>query len=198
MQITVETLKQIAPGGKQTNFKLFPELVEWMNFWFPKFEIDSKGELCHFLAQAAHETNSFNTLEEYASGNAYEKRIDLGNVMPGDGKRFKGRGIFQCTGRGQYKSLTITWDKTQPEGIDFEEHPDLLLDSEYGVWSACQYWDDRDFNTTANRPDSDKIWSKKLNRNLSPLEYISFRINGGFNGLKERTIFYERAKSVLG
>ena len=37
----------------------------------------------------AHESDGFNTLEEYASGRDYEGRTDLGNVHPGDGRRFK-------------------------------------------------------------------------------------------------------------
>lgn len=197
MEITVDILKRIAPGGKETGFKLFPELVEYMNVWLPKYGIDTKGEICHFLAQTAHESNSFNTLEEYASGKAYEGRKDLGNINPGDGVKYKGKGLIQVTGRINYIAATIAYNRINTSHLDFEAHPELLKDENLATWSACNFWDDRDLNTIANMPDDAKIWSKKLNKNLSPLEYISWRINGGFNALDQRKIFYERAKEII-
>jgi putative chitinase len=196
--ITVDILKEIAPGGKETNFKLFPELVNWMNHYFPIYGIDQNGEYCHFLCQAAHETNSFNTLEEYASGKAYEGRKDLGNIYPGDGVKFKGKGIFQITGRNNYRSLTVEWRKeNEDSAIDFEEMPVILKQPQYAVWSALMFWRDHDFNSIANMPDSAQIPSKRLNRSLSPLEYITCRVNGGFNGFDQRKIFYERCKEMF-
>ena len=199
MIITVDVLKAIAPGAKKTGYRLLPELAEYMNYWFPLFDIDQKGEYCHFLCQAAHETDSFNTLEEYATGKAYDGRADLGNIKVGDGIKYKGKGIFQTTGRGNYRALNPKWVLKAPDNIpvDFEETPKLLLKPVYAVWSACQYWDDRSFNDFANMPDDSKIYSKKLKRELSPLEYITWRINGAFNGFSEREKFYKRAKEII-
>lgn len=197
MEITVDILKEIAPGGKQTEFKLFPDLAKWMNHWFPLFEIDSVGELRHILSQFAHESNSFNTMEEYASGKAYENRLDLGNSHPGDGVRYKGRGPLQTTGLINYRALDIKAPEYIEEKVSFVAHPEMLALPEYGVWSSCLFWESRGLNTVANMSDDSVIWSKKLQRNLHPIQYITWRINGGFTNLAERIKFYERAKEII-
>lgn len=195
--LTTEVLKNIAPGGKKTNFKLFPGLVDSLNKWMPVFEIDTKPEICHFIAQCAHESDSFNILQEYASGKAYEGRKDLGNIYKGDGVRYKGRGAIQTTGRSNYRQLDIEAAKYFKTKVSFENNPELLLQPDYGIWGACVFWDKRDLNTFANMVDTQKIYVKKLKEELSPVEYISYRVNGGFNGLSKRKEFYERAKTII-
>lgn len=197
MIITTDILKAIAPRSKKTNYKLLPELANWMNVWFPKYDIDTNAELCHFLSQTAHESDSFNTLEEYASGKAYEGRKDLGNINIGDGVKFKGKGLIETTGRLNYRALTIAYNKLNSSHLDFESNPELLKDENLAVWSACEFWESRSLNDIANMSDSTEILSKKVKRMLSPLEYITLRINGGFRGYEERLKFYEQAKSII-
>lgn len=195
MIITVDILKTIAPGSKKTNYKLLPDLAHWMNEWFPHFEIDTTQELRHLLSQWAHESNSFNTLEEYASGKAYEGRTDLGNLVKGDGERYKGRGPTQTTGRTNYLRLGEKLHKPNM----FLDNPELLETAQWGVWSSCVFWDDRSLNNIANMADNVKIPYKVKGEILqvSPLEYISRKINGGTNGLLSRSKFYERSKSII-
>lgn len=200
MIITVDILKKIAPGCRRSNIGRLNSIAYFMNMWFPDFGIDTRGEVCHFIAQAAHETGSFNFMLEIASGDDYDTRVDLGNTpeKDGDGRRLKGRGIFQTTGGFNYKKVTYEWNKAHPhDRLDFYQNPQLLELPQYAVWSACQYWDQRDLNTFANMPDSSGLWVKKYKKNLSPVEYITYRINGGQNHIKERKEFYERAKLVF-
>ena len=105
MSFTVTPEHLAAIAGRTT--ALMPALADWMNTLCPSYEIDTAREYGHFLAQACHETDHFKTLREYASGSAYEGRADLGNTQAGDGIRFRGRGIFQTTGRANYLQLGI-------------------------------------------------------------------------------------------
>jgi putative chitinase len=193
MIITADILKAIAPSSKKTNYKHLQGLALWMNHWFPEFQIDTKQEICHILAQLAHESDSFNAMEEYASGKAYEGRKDLGNTRPGDGMKFKGRGPLQVTGKVNYSLMGVK----AKAPLKFILNPELLATPEWGVWSACIFWTDKGLVDISNMADDAIIWSKKLNRNLSPIEYITWRVNGGFTHLKNRISFYERAKLVI-
>ncbi len=189
--ITPEQLAAIA--GKAT--KLMPDLAQWINTTCPAYEIDTPQEFCHFLAQACHETDRFRTLREYASGRAYEGRADLGNTRPGDGVSFKGRGIFQTTGRANYLQLGIKQGRRDL----FVNSPELLEQSEYAVWSACEYWRTRGLNDIANHADADRL-KKKYRRKVievSPVEFIGIAINGGYNGMAERKKYYAIAQGVL-
>ena len=189
--ITAEHLAAIA--GAST--PLMPELTEWINKTCPDYEIDTPQEYCHFLAQACHETDHFRTLREYASGRAYEGRIDLGNTQPGDGVKFRGRGIFQTTGRANYLQLGIKQGRRDM----FINSPELLEQPQYAVWSACEYWQTRGLNDAANHSDNDTL-KKKYRGNVidvSPVEFISITINGGYNGMDERKQNYALAQSVL-
>jgi putative chitinase len=202
MIITVDILKAIAPSSRRTRHKHLPGLSLWMNYWFPKFDIDAKGELCHFIAQAAHETDSFNSLKEYASGDAYDTRVDLGNTpqKDGDGGKLKGRGIFMTTGATNYKKATLEWNEAFPANKkNFFARPELLEAPEYAVWSACLFWDQKNFNSIANMPDDARVLYKRrgVSMMVSPVEFISRVINGGTNGLSERKMFYERSKSII-
>lgn len=189
--ITPQQLAAIA--GRET--PLMASLALWMNRICPEYEIDTAKEYCHFLAQACHETDHFRTLREYASGKAYEGRLDLGNTKPGDGVRFKGRGIFQTTGRANYLQLGIRKGRRDL----FINNPELLEQAEYAVWSACEFWQTRSLNDVANHADGD-ILKKKLRGKVievSPVEYISITVNGGDRGMAQRKKYYAIAQQVL-
>jgi putative chitinase len=143
----------------------------------PNFEIDRDPlRLAHFLAQLAHESDGFRAMEEYASGEAYEGRADLGNTQPGDGKLYKGRGPIQITGRANYRHFG------QIIGIDLEGHPQIAAIPSIGMLTACAFWEARGLDRPAASDD---------------IVAITRRINGGLNGLEERRARLAKAKALL-
>jgi putative chitinase len=101
--------------------------VEGLNAILAAWETYGDGDenkLAYILGTAFHECDRFRTMEEYASGSAYEGRKDLGNTVKGDGVRFKGRGFVQITGRRNYK------DWSDRLGVDLIANPKLASDRE--------------------------------------------------------------------
>lgn len=144
---------------------------------FPAYEImGSSLRLAHFMAQLAHESGGFRYMEEIASGQAYEGRAALGNTAPGDGKRYKGRGPIQLTGRANYRLFG------RELGLDFESHPEIVALPSVGLLVACHFWKLRGLAALADADD---------------LQAITRRINGGTNGLAERQGYLVKAKALL-
>ena len=173
MIITADMIKIIAPNSKT---EIVAPMINYLNKYLPSYGIDSYLRICHFIAQAAHESASFRTLEEYADGSAYEGRKDLGNVNKGDGKRYKGRGIFQLTGRANYR------DMSNKLKMDLENNPTLAATPEVSVLTALEYWKSRSLSTYADQDD---------------VTTITKRINGGLNGFDQRKAYLAKAKTVI-
>jgi putative chitinase len=141
-----------------------------------EFEINTRLRQAHFLAQIAHESDRFRALEEYASGEEYEGRDDLGNTQWGDGVRFKGRGLIQITGRANYRNCG------EGLGVDLIDNPERLADPDLACRSAGWFWQTNKLNPDADRDD---------------VETITRVINGGLNGFDDRVYLLAVAKSVL-
>lgn len=148
-----------------------------LNAAMEEYGIDTPARQAAFLAQIAHESGSLRYVKELATGGAYEGRKDLGNTEPGDGIRYKGRGLIQITGRHWYQRAADAL------GIDFVNHPELLEETENACRVSAWWWNVNNVNALADEGDIRKI---------------TRRVNGGTNGLAERTEYYERAKRVLG
>jgi len=140
------------------------------------YQINTKLRIAHFMGQVTHECAGFRTTEEFASGAAYEGREDLGNVHPGDGKRYKGRGLIQLTGRANYREIGEILD------LQLEDNPELAAEPVTSLKIACEYWKRRKINTAADRDHL--IKATKL-------------VNGGLNGLEDRRKYLQKAKNAL-
>jgi putative chitinase len=156
-----------------TKFKV---LTDSINEVAEKYNINTNLRLAHFLAQVIHESGRFKYETEIASGSEYEGRKDLGNVQSGDGKKFRGRGFIQVTGRSNYKAVT------KALGVDFLDNPELLGTPPYDMLSAGWYWDTHSLNQWADKDD---------------IITITKKVNGGLTGITQREQWLTKCKNTL-
>ena len=177
-RITEADLLSVAPLADPAIIK---GLMKHINDVLPEYGIDTPVRLAHFIAQAAHETAGFNTLVEYGGRAYFTKRYgnrrDLGNRSKLDGWLFRGRGIFQLTGRDNYRRYG------QKIGLPLEAKPHIAADPTVSLMVAGAYWHARKMSDLADR---------------GKFESITRRINGGTNGIEDRRRYLKRAWQRFG
>lgn len=145
-----------------------------------EFGIDTPERQAAFLAQVGHESGGLHyTVEIWgptAQQSRYEGRADLGNTEPGDGFKFRGRGLLQTTGRANYQRVGDAL------GVDLVQEPDHLSEPDFAARSAGFFWQSHNLNDLADSGD---------------FERLTKRINGGLNGYAERCALHEAACTVL-
>src|SRR5687767_2710505 len=183
--LTSEQLTSIMPGlSEKRRRELFPFLQAAMS----EFGIEAPARAAAFLAQVAHESGQFRFMEELWGPTDAQRRYeppsrlatDLGNTEPGDGRRFKGRGPIQITGRANYRRFGGLLN------VDLVSEPARAAVPDVAFRIAGLFWSRSGLNELADRATSDAF------------RQITKRINGGFNGLADRQKFYEVACTVLG
>ncbi len=105
--MTDDQLKAIMPRLPAAKREAF---LPFMQAAMREFEVNSPAREAAFAAQLAHESGQFQFMEEIWGPTDAQRRYEppgtlatrLGNTEPGDGKRFKGRGPIQITGRANY------------------------------------------------------------------------------------------------
>lgn len=182
------------------------EWYKAMSKLFPKYKVTTPERIAGFIAQCGHESNNFRVLEENlnyraetldkifpkyfvkAGRNAadYAKKPEqianivyggrMGNTQPGDGYRFRGRGVIQLTGRDNYTAFGKTINLPAEKVVDY------VCTTEGALESALWYWNSRNINAAADAGDIVKM--TKL-------------VNGGTIGLEDRKKHYEHAMEVL-
>lgn len=197
----------------EINSKMYKDKCEYyfeaLNLILPEYQINTKLRLCHFLAQIIHESGHLKynqenlnysakalrsvfgkyfptdaLAEQYArkpekiANRVYANRMGNGDEASGDGWKYKGAGLIQLTGKTNYTKCS------EFLGIDLVNDPSLVYNSpEICVKTACWYWSVNNLNKYADVDD---------------IKTITKRINGGYNGLEDRTKILNAAKKVLG
>lgn len=145
-----------------------------------EFDISTPERKAAFLANVGHESGGLHWLVELWGPTPqqarYEGRADLGNTEPGDGYRYRGRGLVQLTGRANYAKAG------EALGVDLVSKPEQLGLPELAARSAAWFWDSNGINEIADTGDFVKCCK---------------RVNGGTNGLAERLALFEAAQGVF-
>lgn len=161
----------------------YAALVGPMNEAMRAAGVTTPARAAMWCAQIGHESVGLRYMEEIADGSAYEGRRDLGNTQPGDGRRFKGRGPIQLTGRNNYRAFTRWARAAGHTDIDFEAEPHRLSEPRWGFLAATYYW-------VAARPQLNAL------ADAGDLEGATRAINGGLNGLADRRARYQRCLAM--
>jgi predicted chitinase len=185
MTLTGEHLHVIMPA---LNAAAREEHLPTLNAALVEFEITSPARAAAFLAQLAHESGQLRFMEEIWGPTAAQLRYEpastlaatLGNTEAGDGRRFKGRGPIQITGRANYRRYGDLL------GVDLVTAPQLAAKSDLAFRTAGLYWNRNGLNELADEATEDAF------------KTITRRINGGLNGLADRERFYAVACAALG
>jgi len=173
------------------------------------FKITLPQVLAHFLAQCAHESGNFRytrenlnysvdallkTFPKYFSKDTaqtverkpelianmvYSNRMGNGDKQSGDGWKYRGRGYIQLTGKSNY----VAFGKYI--SVDLLNNPDLVA-TKYPLLSAAWYFEIK------------RLWELSNNDDLeNTVKILTFRINGGFNGLSDRIAKTKTFTSIL-
>lgn len=171
--ITEALLRKIMPLAGERAVQFAAPLERARQRWVG----DNPLHVAMWLAQIAHESGQLRYTREIASGAAYEGRLDLGNTEPGDGVRYRGRGLLQVTGRANYRAYMLA------SGVDAVAHPELLQTPETAADSAGWVWVSHELAELSERTD--------------PVLAVTRRLNGGTNGLSERRQYFASAQRAV-
>lgn len=179
-----QQLRHIMPYALSKNIDVY---LPYLNDFMPKFDIDGRLRICHFLAQIAHESGELRYSQEIASGKAYDtgqKAIALGNTpdADGDGQKYKGRGLIQLTGTTNYQRFNNYIKDHFGGEVDVFKEPTIVATPKYAVMSACWFFKVSGCLALADKDD---------------IRAVTKRVNGGLNGLNARQKYLKKAKEVI-
>lgn len=200
--IALEQFKQII--NNDTN-EWYDAIIDIL----PLYEINSDKRIAMFLAQTCHESSNYTRLienlnyseqgllkifpkyfnattakhytrkPELIANKVYAFKIGNGDEKSGDGWKYRGRGIIQITGRDNYKKYSkIIFDDER-----LLNNPNQVIDDKkLMITLACEFWKNAGLNQFCDKED---------------IKTVTKRINGGYNGLEDRSEKYKKYLEIL-
>lgn len=170
---------------------------------FISTQLDSQLRLNHFFAQVCHESGGLSHITENLNYTAarlmavWPSRYDehlarihqfcpedianyvyagrMGNRDPGDGWKYRGRGLIQITGLANYRQIG------RFANIPLEADPDAVLEPDNLLLTACLWWSMNGCNELAD---------------TNSIEAVTRRVNGGLNGLTDRKAWLGKLEAL--
>ena len=178
---TPDDVLKIIPGAKRSDLER--DLVPFLKVLVDA-GLTSANQLTAIFATIAVETGGF-VLARVEDGSdayfqRYENRQDLGNNQPGDGPKFKGRGLIQITGRSNYTAAG------KAINVDLVASPDLAKDPINSCKIFTWFWTGGNGYNKPHKPAEQGDWRG-----------VRKAVNGGTNGWAKFSKAIERAKAVL-
>ncbi len=206
MQLTADNMQAATGCARGTALTWAPYLAAAC----AQYGITTAPRLAAFLAQVGHESAGFTATVENLNYSAealqrtWPSRFTpelaaqlarkpqliadrvyggrMGNKAPGDGWRFRGRGLLQVTGRANYEGVRDLLRQRIPDAPDLLQFPEALAEPKWAALSAAAFWHDHDLNALADAGE---------------FRAMTRRINGGLNGMEDRQARYARARKAL-
>ncbi|MHB8407854.1 MAG: glycoside hydrolase family 19 protein [Acidiferrobacterales bacterium] len=174
MTITQKQLSLVMPHLDPGHASIY---LPYLNSALAEGQINTPQRVAAFLGQVAEESGELRWWHEFATGQEYEGRKDLGNTQPGDGPKFKGRGPIQLTGRANYTAAA------RDLSVDIVANPDLVAGPQVGFRTTVWFWKNHGLNLLAD---------------VGNFKEITRRINGGYTNEDVREAYWTRAKTAVG
>ncbi|WP_339506431.1 glycoside hydrolase family 19 protein [Pseudomonas sp. EA_15y_Pfl1_P102] len=160
MPITEQQLLLILPNAGRNAGVFVPALNTAMG----RYGIVVPLRVAAFIAQVGHESGQLRWVREIwgptAQQAGYEGRADLGNTVPGDGSKYRGRGLIQITGRANYEACG------EALSLDLIDRPELLELPQHAAMSAAWFWSTKGLNTLADQGEFVKI-TRRVNGGIT-------------------------------
>jgi len=188
--------------------------IPFLNEALDRFDINTPVRIAAFIAHSGHESTRYTRVEENLNYSAngllrtfpnyftaetaadfaykpmrianriYANRGGNGSEDSGDGWKFRGRSLLPTNLRFQ-RAYMAAGKRLTGDASALLANPDLLLQPNWAVRAACDFWDYNDLNAYADFNTDAEF------RNLTR------KINGGLRGLDDRISLWMLAKQMF-
>jgi len=125
----------------------FNTLVESLNYSTADRIKEIFGK--YFTKKSGNKAENYVNQPKKLANLVYAKKN--GNEGGDDGWNYRGRGLIQLTGKGNYKAVNDVFKEKYPNLGDIVDNPELLEDPKIAVLASLAYWENKELNKIAER-----------------------------------------------